>query len=116
MSSATLPATQTPLKLLDRVRWTRKGFAHAPVPATSNRCSRGSHPRGPSRHMSARHLGASGAFALALFAATAPHIRGDSAVAAMRPTQSRNRVLTFADRVVFQKAIETVYWRHRIWP
>ena len=24
--------------------------------------------------------------------------------------------LTFADRVAYQRAIEDVYWRHRIWP
>src|SRR6187200_2897443 len=24
--------------------------------------------------------------------------------------------LTFADRVTYQRAIEEVYWRHRIWP
>ena len=27
-----------------------------------------------------------------------------------------NRVLTFAERVVYQRVIEEVYWRHRIWP
>ena len=27
-----------------------------------------------------------------------------------------NRTLTFADRVAYQRAIEDVYWRHRIWP
>src|SRR2546423_3704569 len=27
-----------------------------------------------------------------------------------------NRSLSFADRVVYQRAIEDVYWRHRIWP
>src|SRR5688572_13574272 len=26
------------------------------------------------------------------------------------------RALTFADRVAYQRAIEDVYWRHRIWP
>src|SRR5206468_106391 len=26
------------------------------------------------------------------------------------------RTLTFAQRVVYQRAIEQVYWRHRIWP
>jgi N-acetylneuraminic acid mutarotase len=26
------------------------------------------------------------------------------------------RVLTFAERVAYQRAIEEVYWRHRIWP
>jgi N-acetylneuraminic acid mutarotase len=28
----------------------------------------------------------------------------------------QGRALTFAERVVFQRAIEEVYWRHRIWP
>jgi hypothetical protein len=28
----------------------------------------------------------------------------------------RNRTLTFADRVAYQRSIEEVYWRHRIWP
>src|SRR5215472_13031860 len=27
-----------------------------------------------------------------------------------------NRTLSFADRVAYQRAIEDVYWRHRIWP
>ena len=27
-----------------------------------------------------------------------------------------NAPLTFADRVAYQRAIEEVYWRHRIWP
>src|SRR4029077_12358568 len=26
------------------------------------------------------------------------------------------KTLTFADRVAYQRAIEEVYWRHRIWP
>ncbi len=30
-------------------------------------------------------------------------------------TQSK-RTLTFADRVAYQRAIEDVYWQHRIWP
>ena len=28
----------------------------------------------------------------------------------------RDRTLTFADRVAYQRAIEEVYWQHRIWP
>src|SRR5947207_11642487 len=27
-----------------------------------------------------------------------------------------NRTLTFADRMTYQRAIEEVYWQHRIWP
>jgi hypothetical protein len=31
-------------------------------------------------------------------------------------TSNRPAPLTFADRVSYQRAIEEVYWRHRIWP
>ena len=32
------------------------------------------------------------------------------------PVQASQRTLTFADRAAYQRAIEEVYWRHRIWP
>src|SRR5947207_13140081 len=32
------------------------------------------------------------------------------------PSKSSQRTLTFEQRVAYQKAIEEVYWRHRIWP
>ncbi len=32
------------------------------------------------------------------------------------PTNPSQRTLTFADRVAYQRAIEDVYWHHRIWP
>jgi hypothetical protein len=32
------------------------------------------------------------------------------------PANVSHRTLTFAERVVYQRAIEEVYWRHRIWP
>src|SRR5437016_6702962 len=32
------------------------------------------------------------------------------------PTKVSYRTLTFAERVACQRAIEDVYWRHRIWP
>jgi len=32
------------------------------------------------------------------------------------PTKVSCRPLTFAERVAYQRAIEDVYWRHRIWP
>jgi N-acetylneuraminic acid mutarotase len=32
------------------------------------------------------------------------------------PAQASNRTMTFAERVSYQRAIEEVYWRHRIWP
>jgi N-acetylneuraminic acid mutarotase len=33
-----------------------------------------------------------------------------------RPVTISNRTLTFEERVSYQKSIEEVYWRHRIWP
>ncbi len=32
------------------------------------------------------------------------------------PANIPQRILTFAERVAYQRAIEEVYWRHRIWP
>src|SRR3984893_15233486 len=32
------------------------------------------------------------------------------------PAKVSHRTLTFAERVAYQRAIEEVYWRHRIWP
>jgi hypothetical protein len=32
------------------------------------------------------------------------------------PAIVSQRTLTFAERVAYQRAIEQVYWRHRIWP
>src|ERR1043166_6170696 len=32
------------------------------------------------------------------------------------PSRLSQRTLTFQDRVAYQRAIEEVYWRHRIWP
>ncbi len=36
--------------------------------------------------------------------------------AAFGASAHQNRTLSFADRVAYQRAIEDVYWRHRIWP
>ena len=38
----------------------------------------------------------------------------DNAVFGANAYQSRS--LSFADRVAYQRAIEDVYWRHRVWP
>src|ERR1700752_4446915 len=32
------------------------------------------------------------------------------------PAKGSQRMLTFAQRVAYQRAIEEVYWHHRIWP
>jgi N-acetylneuraminic acid mutarotase len=37
-------------------------------------------------------------------------------VGSSMPSNLSQRALTFADRVSYQRAIEEVYWRHRIWP
>jgi Kelch motif protein len=42
-----------------------------------------------------------------------PH---EGAASAEASAIQRNSTLTFADRVAYQRAIEEVYWRHRIWP
>jgi len=34
----------------------------------------------------------------------------------LRSEAPANQTLTFAERVAYQRAIEDVYWRHRIWP
>src|ERR1700741_3805232 len=31
-------------------------------------------------------------------------------------TKFSQRTLTFAERVAYQRAIEEIYWQHRIWP
>src|ERR1700681_1166778 len=35
---------------------------------------------------------------------------------AAKPAQQQRAMLTVADRVAYQRAIEEVYWRHRTWP
>ena len=32
------------------------------------------------------------------------------------PAKASKRLLTFGERAAYQRAIEEVYWRHRIWP
>jgi hypothetical protein len=40
----------------------------------------------------------------------------DGRTTSAMPSRQTQRTLTFADRVAYQRAIEEVYWRHRIWP
>src|SRR5947209_17023269 len=42
--------------------------------------------------------------------------RFDSRTTSATPSKQTPSTLTFADRVAYQRAIEEVYWRHRIWP
>src|SRR5437870_7551129 len=46
-------------------------------------------------------------------------LAGTLIIAVFRPeakAKAAHSPLTFADRVAYQRAIEEVYWRHRIWP
>src|SRR6266700_4337369 len=57
--------------------------------------------------------------ALLLCAATACSILTGTLLAFFRPdvtAKVSNRTLTFEERVSYQRAIEEVYWRHRVWP
>jgi N-acetylneuraminic acid mutarotase len=57
--------------------------------------------------------------AVFLGASTACSILTGTLLALPRPLAASNaseRTLTFEERVVYQRAIEDVYWRHRIWP
>ena len=54
-----------------------------------------------------------GAFYLLLFVGVGVLVALSSVLASATGT---NQTLTFADRVAYQRAIEEVYWRHRIWP
>src|SRR6476469_3132030 len=59
------------------------------------------------------------ALLILLFCAVACLILTGTVVAFFRPetrSQISQRTLTFAERVAYQRAIEDVYWRHRIWP
>ncbi|PYI61428.1 MAG: hypothetical protein DMC60_05430, partial [Verrucomicrobia bacterium] len=40
----------------------------------------------------------------------------ENAASVVASSIRRKQTLTFADRVAYQRAIEEVYWRHRIWP
>jgi hypothetical protein len=56
---------------------------------------------------------------LLLCTAAAGSMLGGTLLAFFRPetpTKLSQRTLTFAERVAFQRAIEEVYWCHRIWP
>ena len=54
------------------------------------------------------------AFIAAGSASNSPNILQGSAGTA-KPS-SQPRAFSFAERVAFQRIIEDVYWRHRIWP
>src|SRR5262245_35284473 len=66
--------------------------------------------------------GAAAAFFLFALIALSPAFntnRAPTPAAPSRPavsTSNQAHTLTFADRVAYQRAIEEIYWQHRIWP
>ncbi len=59
------------------------------------------------------------ALIILLLCAVAPLVLAASLLgfsSAETPAKVSYRTLTFAERVAYQRAIEDVYWRHRIWP
>ena len=54
---------------------------------------------------------------VAVLTSVAVSAKAKAIVQQTQPNSAQQRtMLTFADRVAYQRAIEEVYWRHRIWP
>src|SRR4051812_37476629 len=71
--------------------------------------------------MKKRHTAQSGSFSLRLVlcsAAVCSMITGTllAFFHLEAPAKTSKRMLTFAERVAYQRAIEGVYWGHRVWP
>src|SRR6478672_376543 len=49
-------------------------------------------------------------------AAISPFASATATSARSEAAPSQSRQLSFGDRVAYQRAIEEVYWHHRIWP
>ena len=64
----------------------------------------------------ARSAGVRAMIAVAVLSASECLIPGGELFASFLTAKFSNRTLTFAERVMYQRAIEEVYWQHRIWP
>src|SRR5437660_4405860 len=93
--------------------------------ASTRRISVSAPARLPAREGFRSSLGEGGFFnlrasiTLLIFTAAACSVLAGALLAFFRPETSSTasqKTLTFAQRVVYQRAIEQVYWRHRIWP
>src|SRR4029077_11450646 len=58
-------------------------------------------------------MGVAGSIVTATLSTTADKV---SFLRSEAPAKVSQRTLSFAERVSYQRAIEDVYWRHRIWP
>src|SRR5215471_1240627 len=63
-----------------------------------------------------RSISARALLALALFTAGGCLVVKAASFGPEGTNTASQRMLTFADRVAYQRAVEEVYWLHRIWP
>ena len=67
-------------------------------------------------YLSCRSTGARALLALVLFTAGGCLVVKAASFRPEATNSASQRTLTFADRVAYQRAVEEVYWQHRIWP
>jgi N-acetylneuraminic acid mutarotase len=67
-------------------------------------------------YLSCRSISARALLALVLFTAGGCLVVKAASFHPEATNTASQRTLTFADRVAYQRAVEEVYWQHRIWP
>ena len=67
-------------------------------------------------YLSCRSTSARALLALVLFTAGGRLVVKAASFGPEATNSASQRTLTFADRVAYQRAVEEVYWQHRIWP
>ena len=67
-------------------------------------------------YLSCRSTGARALLALVLFTADGRLVVKAASFGPEATNSASQRTLSFADRVAYQRAVEEVYWLHRIWP
>ena len=67
-------------------------------------------------YLSCRSTSARTLLALVLFSASGSLVVQAASFGPEATNDGSQRTLTFADRVAYQRAVEEVYWQHRIWP
>ena len=131
--TSTLPLRATALSsavaYLVLVRWSGEPIKNLPYPTTptqmkSDSISTSVHQKFSRFSIARKLIGQSGFLSPRLLVALLCCL-GASLIAARtlpvffqgeEPAKFSRRTLSFAERVAYQRAIEDVYWRHRIWP
>src|SRR5436189_3624195 len=67
-------------------------------------------------YLNCRSTSARALLTLVLFTAGGCLVVKAASSGAEATNTASQRTLTFADRVIYQHAVEEVYWQHRIWP